>query len=118
MEGCDVRRCGAEGVERGLLLFNFGLQDVGRVGLADIGELTRGLGGIRSRGGEMFARLHFLLEGERGVELLPVGFDALLLRRGASSPVRCCSTITSRRRPSLPPSGMVCWTKPPCSPPP
>ena len=50
VEGGDVAMPGSEGVERGLLLFDFGLQNVGRVGLSDVGELARGLSGIGRQG--------------------------------------------------------------------
>ncbi len=81
MEGGDVVALRGQGVERGLLLLDFGLQDIGRIGLADVGELACGFGGIGGDGAELFAGVDLLLKGERGVEAaFDVGFDALLLR--------------------------------------
>ena len=80
MEGGDVAALGAEGVERGLLLLDFGLQDIGRIGLADVGELARGFGGVGGNGAELLAGVDLLLKRERGVEAaFEIGFDALLL---------------------------------------
>src|ERR1700753_3140314 len=71
----------SHGVERSLLLLDFGLQDIGRVGLTNVGKLPCGLGGIGCDGVEVFVRLYLLLQGERGVEgAFDVSFDALLLR--------------------------------------
>ena len=81
MEGGDVAMLGSEGVERGLLLLDFGLQNIGRVGLTDVGELARGLGGVGGEGAELLASIDLLLKSERGVEgAFEIGFDALLLR--------------------------------------
>ncbi len=81
MKGRDVAALRRQGVERGLLLLDFRLQHVGRIGLADIGELARGLRSIGGDGAQLLARVDLLLQRERGVEAaLNVGFDGLLLR--------------------------------------
>ena len=53
VEGSDVAMPGSEDVERGLLLFDFGLQNVGRVGLTDVGELARRLSSVGGKGAEL-----------------------------------------------------------------
>ena len=61
MEGGDVAALCRQCVERGLLLLDFRLQHIGRIRLADVCELSRGLGRVGGNGAQLFARVDLLL---------------------------------------------------------
>ena len=107
-------------VERGLLLLDFGLQNIGRIGLAYVGELACGFGGIGGDGAELFARVDLLLQSERGVEAaFNIGFDALLLRGECSFAGALLRAVDIAAQAELcRRAGWSARRKAPCSPPP